>query len=188
MRIVGGVLRGRALVAPKGHLTRPTSDRVRQAMFNILEHAAWSPGLAGRRVIDLFAGAGALGLEALSRGAAFSLFVEVDTAARAAISHNIEVLRLHDRSRVSGADAARLGRATTTEPPFDVAFMDPPYGQGLNETALVALSVGGWLAPGAIIVAEQSAAEAPLRVAGYESLDARTWGAARVAFLKSGAP
>src|SRR5665213_3958260 len=102
MRIVGGMHRGRVLVAPKGHSTRPTADRTRQAMFNILEHAAWSPGLEDRRAIDLFAGAGALGLEALSRGAAFCLFVETDADARAAIGDNVEGLRLEGRARVEG--------------------------------------------------------------------------------------
>src|SRR5258708_6454103 len=94
MRIVGGMHRGRALVAPKGQLTRPTADRTRQALFNVLEHAAWAPGIVGRRTVDLFAGAGALGLEALSRGAAWCLSVDSDAGARAATLRNLEVLRL----------------------------------------------------------------------------------------------
>ncbi|MEO8926961.1 MAG: 16S rRNA (guanine(966)-N(2))-methyltransferase RsmD [Caulobacteraceae bacterium] len=185
MRIVGGMHRGRALVAPKGHSTRPTADRARQAMFNVLEHAAWSPGLAGRRAIDLFAGAGALGLEALSRGAAFCLFVDSDPAARAAISRNIETLRLGDRTRVDGRDAMRLGAVDAAEAPFDLAFLDPPYGQSISEAALTALAAGGWLAPGALVVVERGAGEAPLQVPDYEVLDGRTWGAARVEFLKA---
>jgi 16S rRNA (guanine966-N2)-methyltransferase len=184
MRIVGGMHRGRALVAPKGQSTRPTADRTRQAMFNVLEHAAWSPGLTGARALDLFAGAGALGLESLSRGAAFCLFIDTDEAARAAIERNIQALRLGDRARMSGADAARLGKATSPENGFDLAFLDPPYGRGLDETALAALSVGGWLAPDALVVVERSAGEAPLAAPGYERLDARTWGAARIEFLR----
>src|SRR5665213_3358510 len=109
MRIVGGMHRGRVLVAPKGHSTRPTADRTRQAIFNVLEHAAWSEGLEGRRAIDLFAGAGALGLEALSRGAAFALFVETDLAARDAVTRNIDALGVAERARILPLDAARLG-------------------------------------------------------------------------------
>ena len=183
MRIVGGMHRGRTLVAPKGQSTRPTADKTRQAMFNVLEHAAWSPGLEGRRAIDLFAGAGALGLEALSRGAVFCLFVDTAETARAAIRSNIEALRLEDQARVDGRDAARLG--ATPDRPFDLAFLDPPYGQGLAEPALAALAAEGWLAPDAMIVVERGADEAPLQAPGYEFLDARTWGAARVAFLKA---
>jgi len=184
MRIVGGMHRGRALVAPKGQLTRPTADRTRQALFNVLEHAAWSPRTPGGRAIDLFAGAGALGLESLSRGAAFCQFVDADEAARAAITRNIETLRLQDRARVIGADATRLGKRAPGERPFDLAFLDPPYDQGLAEMALAALAAGDWLAPGAVVVVERAAGEAPLNLAGYERLDARTWGAARIDFLK----
>ncbi|MDQ2859933.1 MAG: 16S rRNA (guanine(966)-N(2))-methyltransferase RsmD [Pseudomonadota bacterium] len=185
MRIVGGMHRGRVLVAPKGHSTRPTADRTRQAIFNILEHAAWSPGLEGRRAIDLFAGAGALGLEALSRGAAFCLFVDTDAAARAAIGANVQALRLESRARVDGRDATRLGPAPESGEKFDLAFLDPPYGQGLNEPALAALAKGGWLAPGALIVVERGTGEAPLAVPGFEIVDSRGWGAARVEFLRS---
>jgi 16S rRNA (guanine966-N2)-methyltransferase len=185
MRIVGGMHRGRTLVAPKGQLTRPTADRTRQAMFNVMEHAAWSPGLTGARVIDLFAGAGALGLESLSRGAAFCLFVDADEAARAATLRNVEALRLGDRARVSGADAARLGEASSPEAGFDLAFLDPPYGQGLAESALAALAAGHWLAPGALVILEQGAGEAPLVAPGFHRLDARDWGAARIEFLKA---
>ena len=185
MRIVGGMHRGRVLVAPKGHSTRPTADRTRQAMFNILEHAAWSPGLEDRRAIDLFAGAGALGLEALSRGAAFCLFVETDADARAAIGDNVEGLRLEGRARVEGRDATRLGAAPEAGEKFDLAFLDPPYSQGLSEPALAALADGGWLAPGALIVVERGRGDAPLAVPGFETVDSRTWGAARVEFLKA---
>jgi len=185
MRIVAGEFRGRTLVAPKGHSTRPTADRTRQAIFNVLDHAAWSPGLEGRRAIDLFAGAGALGLEALSRGAAFCLFVDTDAAARAAIGNNIEALRLEGHARVDGRDATRLGPPPEAGEKFDLAFLDPPYSEGLSEPALAALANGGWLAPGALIVVERGMGEAPLAVPGFQTADCRTWGAARVVFLKA---
>ena len=189
MRIVSGSFRGKALVTPAGNATRPTSDRARQAIFNILEHAAWSPGVRNLRVIDLFAGSGALGLEALSRGAAFCLFVETDEAARGAIRRNIEALSpdggLFGATRVHRRDATDPGMLPGGDgPPFDLAFLDPPYGQGLGETALAKLKAGGWLAPGAIIVLERGAGEPALSAPGYTALDARDYGAARVHFLR----
>lgn len=184
MRIVAGTLRGRALVAPKGQSTRPTTDRARQALFNVLEHAAWSPGLEGVRVIDLFAGSGALGLEALSRGAAECLFVETDSDARLAIESNIEALGLKGRAQTLGRDASKMGSADrSADSPFDLAFLDPPYGRGLNEAALAGLAAGGWLTDRALVVVERGADEAPLTAAAYETLDVRPWGAARVTFL-----
>ncbi len=186
MRIVAGMHRGRTLVAPKGHSTRPTVDKTRQAIFNVLEHAAWSEGLEGCRAIDLFAGAGGLGLEALSRGAAFALFVETDLEARDALTRNIDALGAAARARILPLDAARLGQRPTSQgEPFDLAFLDPPYGQGLGERALAALAAGGWLAPGALVVMERGADEAPPHAPGYEVLDARDWGAARVEFLQA---
>jgi 16S rRNA (guanine966-N2)-methyltransferase len=171
------------LVAPPGDGTRPTSDRARQAIFNILEHAAWSDGVRDRRVIDLFAGSGALGFEALSRGAAFCLFVETDEAARGAIRENVEAMGLFGRTRVHRRDAVQLGQRPGADgPAFDLAFLDPPYGKGLGETALVRLAEGGWLAPGALVVFERGAGEAPLEAEGYETLDTRDYGAARVWF------
>ncbi|MFI4935637.1 MAG: 16S rRNA (guanine(966)-N(2))-methyltransferase RsmD [Caulobacterales bacterium] len=191
MRIVAGTFRGRALVAPKGHSTRPTSDRTREALFNVLEHAPWSPGLAGVRVIDLFAGSGALGLEALSRGAAYCLFVETDEGARGAIRTNIEALGagLFGLTRVHRRDAAKLGpRPASDGPAFDLAFLDPPYGRGLAERALAELATGGWLTSGAIAVVERGADDPAPGAAGYERLDVRTWGAARVEFLRWSPP
>jgi 16S rRNA (guanine966-N2)-methyltransferase len=190
MRIVAGAHRGRPLVAPKGHSTRPTADKTRQALLNVLEHAAWSPGIADLRVIDLFAGSGALGLETLSRGAAFCLLVDSDPAALAAISHNVATLRLDDRCEVRRWDATRLapspgGREDGQEArAFDIAFLDPPYAKGLAELALESLTSGGWLAPGALIVVERGADEGGFSPAGYEVLDSRVWGAARVWFLR----
>ena len=173
------------MAAPKGEATRPTSDRARQAVFNILEHAAWSKGVRGLRVIDLFAGSGALGFEALSRGAAFCLFVETDEAARGAIRENVEAMGLFGATRVHRRDATDLGvRPGADGPAFDLALLDPPYAKGLGEVALGKLATGGWLAPGAIIVFERGAAEPDLDIAGFEPLDIRDYGAARVWFLR----
>jgi 16S rRNA (guanine966-N2)-methyltransferase len=185
MRIVSGDFRGKSLAAPTGQATRPTSDRARQAIFNILEHAAWSPGVRDLRVIDLFAGSGALGFEALSRGAAFCLFVETDEAARGAIRENVEAMGLFGRTRVHRRDATQLGQRPGADgPAFALAFLDPPYGKGLGEVALTKLAEGGWLAPGAIAVVERGAGEAPPEVPGYEVLDERDYGAAKVCFLR----
>ena len=178
MRIVSGALKGRNLVAPPGQVTRPTSDRARQAVFNILEHAAWAPPLAGARVIDLFAGSGALGFEALSRGAAFCLFVETEAAARGAIRDNAEAFALFGRTTDLGVRPGADG------PAFNLAFLDPPYGRGLGETALACLREGGWLAPGALAILETGAGEPTPETPGFTLLDARTWGAAKVWFLQ----
>jgi 16S rRNA (guanine966-N2)-methyltransferase len=185
MRIVAGEFRGRALSAPAGDRTRPTSDRARQAIFNVLEHAAWSPGLRGRRVIDLFAGTGALGFEAISRGAGFCLFVETDEAARGAIRETVEAFGLFGRTRVHRRDATDLGvRPGSDGPAFDLAFLDPPYGKGLGEAALERLVTGGWLAPDAVVVFERGAQEPPLDIGTCEIVDERDYGAAKVWFLR----
>lgn len=189
MRIVAGAYRGRAIAAPPGRDTRPTQDRVRQALFDVLGHADWAPDLEGARVIDLFAGSGALGLEALSRGAAFALFVETDEAARGAIRDNTEALDLFGRTRLHRRDATDLGaRPASTGPAFDLAFLDPPYGQGLGERALSGLRTGGWLTPGALCVWERAADEGEAAVDAFETLDERRWGPAKVAFLRRAAP
>ena len=185
MRIVSGDFRGKALVAPRGEATRPTSDRARQAIFNILEHAPWSAGVRERRVIDLFAGSGALGFEALSRGASFCLFVETDEAARGAIRENVDAMGLFGRTRVHRRSATDLGvRPGADGPAFDLAFLDPPYAKGLGEAALARLAAGGWLAEEATVVFERGAGEPAFEVAGFEPLDARDYGAARVHFLR----
>jgi 16S rRNA (guanine966-N2)-methyltransferase len=183
MRIVSGLYRGRALVAPKGHSTRPTADRTRQALFNVLEHASWSPGLRERRVLDLFAGSGALGLEALSRGARFCVSVDLDEEARVAIARNARALGAADAVSVRRADAMRLGPRPDAAP-FDLAFMDAPYGLGMSEPALAGLARHRWLAPDAIIVVERGSGDGPLETPGYDRLDSRDWGAARVDFLR----
>ena len=186
MRIVAGDFRGRVLRAPPGDATRPTSDRARQAVFNILEHAPWSPGLRGLRVIDLFAGSGALGLEALSRGADFCLFVETEAEARGAIRENIDAFGLFGKSRIHRRDATDLGPKPAGDgAPFKLAFLDPPYHKGLGEAALGGLRDGGWLAPDAVIILEKGTGEADPDVLGFERLDARDYGAARVHFLRS---
>jgi 16S rRNA (guanine966-N2)-methyltransferase len=186
LRIVSGDFRGKALVAPKGDATRPTSDRARQAIFNILEHAPWSEGVRDRRVIDLFAGSGALGFEALSRGASFCLFVETDEAARGAIRDNVEALGgLFGKTRVHRRSATDLGvKPGADGPAFDLAFLDPPYAKGLGEQALEKLVAGAWLAPGAIVAFERGVGEPPFEVAGFEHLDTRDYGAARIYFMR----
>jgi 16S rRNA (guanine966-N2)-methyltransferase len=152
MRIVGGVWRGRRLVAPAGTTTRPTADRVRQALFDRLLHAPWAgrDALEGARVLDVFAGTGAFGLEALSRGAADAVFLERDRAALAALRANVAACGAEARCRVLPADALRPppGRFCT------LLFLDPPYGADLVPQAVAALARTGWVAPGALIVAE----------------------------------
>ena len=186
MRIVAGSLNGRAIVAPDGQGTRPTSDRARQAIFNVLEHAPWSEGLDGARVIDLYAGSGALGFEALSRGASFCLFVETDDGARGAIRENMDAYGLFGRCRVHRRSATDLGpRPGSAGEAFTLAFLDPPYAKGLGEQTLARLLEGGWLAPGAIVVFERGSDEPEIDTPGYERLDARDYGAARVLFLRA---
>ncbi len=185
MRIVSGEFRGKTLVTPQGQATRPTSDRARESIFNILEHAPWSQGIRDRRIVDLFAGSGALGFEALSRGAAFALFIETDEAARGAIRDNVDALGLFGRTRVHRRDATDLGQRPGGDgPPFELAFLDPPYAKGLGEIALARLASGGWLAPGATVVYERGVGEPAFTVEGFEPLDQRDYGAARVCFLR----
>jgi len=186
MRIVAGSLKGRAIVAPEGQGTRPTSDRARQAIFNVLEHAAWAEDvLDGARVIDLYAGSGALGYEAISRGGAFCLFVETDDGARGAIRENMDAYGLFGRTRVHRRSAIDLGpRPGSTGEAFTLAFLDPPYGKGLGEQTLQKLLEGNWLAPEAVVVYERGSDEPEIDTPGYERMDARDYGAARVLFLK----
>ncbi|MEE2691188.1 MAG: 16S rRNA (guanine(966)-N(2))-methyltransferase RsmD [Pseudomonadota bacterium] len=180
MRIVGGQFRGRSIVAPKGSDTRPTSDRTRESLFNILAHR---DGFAfqGARVIDLFAGSGALGFEALSRGAAWCLFVETDAAARGAIRDSAEALSLFGVTRIHRRSATDLGpKPAGVGPPFTLAFLDPPYRKDLCGPALETLKSGGWLAPGAVICVEQAKEETPVAVAGFAEDDRRVYGAAQI--------
>jgi 16S rRNA (guanine966-N2)-methyltransferase len=182
MRIVAGRFRRRPLVSPPGREVRPTSDRARQAVFDILEVRA--PGLEGRLVLDLFAGTGAMGLEALSRGAQRAVFVENATPALEAIRHNIGGLRLPPgQAQVLRADALRLGRAVEQ---FDLVFLDPPYQSGAALPVIAALRRGNWLRPGADLVAELAAGEIIATPPGMELVDERRYGAARFVFLHMG--
>lgn len=184
MRIVSGKFSGRALAAPKGRDTRPTADRTRESLFNILAHMG-DFSFAGARVIDLFAGSGALGLEALSRGAAFCLFVETDSDARAAIRDNIEALGLFGSTRLHRRSATTLGKKPAgVGPPFTLAFLDPPYAMDLARPALETLRSGDWLASGAIVVVEQGKEETPVRSEGYAELDRRSYGAAQIGIYR----
>jgi 16S rRNA (guanine966-N2)-methyltransferase len=185
VRIVGGEYRGRALVAPAGRDTRPTADRLRQTIFDILAHGEHADVLKGARVLDLFAGTGALGLEALSRGSAYALFVEEAVAARGAIRTNIEALGLTGRTRVFRRDATHLGPAATVAP-FALVFADPPYGKGLGERALASALEGGWLRPGAILVLEEAASAEVAPVPGLDVLDTRRIGDTQIVFLRAG--
>jgi 16S rRNA (guanine966-N2)-methyltransferase len=173
MRIVGGRLRGRALAAPKSQAIRPTADRLRESLFNILIHAYGDP-VTGARVLDLFAGTGALGLEALSRGATFALFVDDGAAARALLRENVEALGLAAVTRIFRRDATRLGAAYPVEP-FSLVFLDPPYRQGLAEKALAAARDGGWLADDALIVVEEAADAAFKAPEGFEEIERRRY-------------
>lgn len=181
MRITGGAFRGRTLATPKDDTIRPTSDRVRESLFNVLAHGAAARPLDGLRVIDLFAGTGALGLEALSRGAAYCLFVEEGADARALIRQNIEAFGLTGVTRVFRRDATALGPAANMGR-FEVVFLDPPYGLGLGARALASLAGGGWLAPDATVVLEERADAIVDLGPDFEILDRRTWGGTQVVF------
>ena len=185
MRIVAGSLKGRSIVAPEGQGTRPTSDRARQAVFNVLEHAVWAEPLEGMRVMDLYAGSGALGFEAISRGAAFALFVETDEEARGAIRENADAYGVMGRTRVHRRSATDLGgRPGSDGEAFDLAFLDPPYRKGLGEQTLLRLLEGNWLKRGALVVFERGSDEPEIDTPDYERLDASDYGAARVLFLR----
>jgi 16S rRNA (guanine966-N2)-methyltransferase len=180
LRIIAGRHRGRRIVAPAGLAVRPTSDRAREALFAILEHA--TPPLRGARFLDLFAGSGAAALEAVSRGAAEALCVDQASAAVAAIRANVAALGETDRVSVLRADVNRLGRAPH---PFDIAFLDPPYGSGFALPAVAAIAAGGWVAPGALVVAEIAARDRAEPPQGWAVADDRRYGAARFLFLRA---
>ncbi len=175
MRIVAGAWRGRSLVAPSGTETRPTSDRMRQALFDMLLHAPWAGRsvVEGASVLDVFAGTGALGLEALSRGAARAVFVERSRPALAALHANIAACRAGDRCDVLAIDALSVPIGERA----DIVFLDPPYGRGLIPLALARLRSVGRVGPGSLIVAETGRDE-PLPA--IDALAERTHGAARV--------
>lgn len=185
MRIVGGRHRGRAIEVPPGRAVRPTSDRAREALFNILEHgrfAAEGSPFRDRTVLDAFAGTGALGLEALSRGAAHAIFLETAPEAARVLKANIARLGESSRATILPADATKPPRAPAAAA---LALLDPPYHQDLAAPALAALAAGGWLEPGALVVAEFAAREDLALPAGFTLLDERRYGAARLVFLRA---
>ena len=185
MRIVAGKHRGRRIEAPAGHDLRPTSDRVREALFNLLAHNPWGAGDAplprGVRVLDAFAGTGALGLEALSRGATHATFMEIGEAARRCLGRNTRALDAEEDCEVLGRDATRPGPAPAA---CALAFLDPPYRSGLAAPALAELARMGWLARGAVCAIELAAKEPFEPPDGFEPLDDRRYGAARIVLLR----
>ncbi|MCP8939195.1 16S rRNA (guanine(966)-N(2))-methyltransferase RsmD [Alsobacter sp. SYSU M60028] len=182
MRIVGGRFKGRALTGPTSQAVRPTSDRLRETIFNVLAHAYGDPA-RDARVLDLFAGTGALGLEALSRGAAFAQFVDDSAEGRALLRANIDALGVAGITKVFRRDATRLGPVHPSQP-FSLVFCDPPYGKDLAPAALASAREGGWLAPGALVVVEE-AADAELTLPdGFREIESRAQGDTRVVFAE----
>lgn len=186
MRIIGGRFKGRALAAPgaagggAAHL-RPTSDRVRESLFNLLAHGPYDGAPEGMRVLDLFAGVGALGLEAMSRGAARAVFVDDHGPSRALIRENVERLGLTGSTKIWRRDATRLG--PNRDAPYDLVFLDPPYRKGLAERALASTAEGGWLAPRALLVIETAADEEPPALAEID--DERVYGDTRITIARA---
>src|SRR6185312_11170865 len=182
MRVVGGRLRSRPLAGPKSGAIRPTADRVRESLSNILIHSYGDP-ITGARVLDLFAGTGALGIEAISRGAAYALFVDDAAEARALLRENVETLGLGGVTRIFRRDATRLGPAHPVEP-FSLAFLDPPYGKGLAEKALTSARAGAWLSPQALVVVEEAADAGFVAPEGFEELERRQYDDTEFVFLR----
>ena len=185
MRITGGNLGGRLLVAPEARRVRPTSDRTRQAIFNVLRHKDFGIGftLDNAAAIDLFAGTGAMGIEAISQGARYCLFVDDDADSRAVQRENIEALGLTGGTKIWRRDATSLGPINTgSGGPFALAFLDPPYRKGMVSPALASLRDGGWLAPGALVVVETSEGETFV-YDGFTRHDIRNYGDTEIAFL-----
>jgi 16S rRNA (guanine966-N2)-methyltransferase len=185
MRLITGKFKGASIFAPPGLTTRPTSDRVRQALFNVLEHGAPALDFEGIRVLDLFAGSGALGLEALSRGARSCVFIEEDAAARGAIRKNVEALGLTGVTKIWRRDATSLGPAGTVSP-FDLIFCDPPYAKNFGERALASALEGAWVAPGATAVIEERAGVAVDWPPPFEEIDRRRYGTTEIGIAKLG--
>ena len=181
MRVVGGRLRSRPIAGPKSDAVRPTSDRLREALFNILTHS-YSDPVTGARVLDLFAGTGALGIEAISRGADYALFVDDSVEARALLRDNVESLGLGGVTRIFRRDASRLGPAHPLDP-FSLVFLDPPYGQGLAEKSLVSARDGGWLMPEALLVVEEAADAGFKAPDGFTELERRRYDDTEFSFI-----
>src|ERR1700750_1700680 len=186
MRVVGGRLKGRNLASPSSRDIRPTADRLRESLFNILIHAYDNP-IQDARVLDLFAGTGALGIEAISRGAKFTLFVDSGAEARALLRANVEALGLGGVTKVFRRDATDLGPAHPVEP-FSLVFLDPPYAKKLAEKALGSLRDGKWLTPGAMLVVEEAKAAGFAAPQGYEELARRAYDDTEFVFLRAVAP
>ncbi|HEY2446929.1 MAG TPA: 16S rRNA (guanine(966)-N(2))-methyltransferase RsmD [Rhizomicrobium sp.] len=186
MRLTGGRFGGRVLVAPADASVRPTSDKVRQAVFNILAHSDFGFPLEGARIVDMFAGTGAMGLEALSRGARFSLFIDNSADSRALLRRNVEALGLTGSTKIWRRDATQLGPMSAgAGGPFDLAILDPPYRRNLLAPALASLKGGGWLAPSALVFAESARDEIIDLPSGFLELDARAYGETKVLFLRA---
>ena len=183
MRVVGGRLKGRNIASPASTAIRPTQDRLRESLFNILVHAYANP-IDGARVLDLFAGTGALGIEAVSRGAKFALFVDNGAEARALLRNNVEALGLGGVTKVYRRDATHLGPAHPMEP-FSLVFLDPPYSKGLADTALTSLREGGWLVPDALVVVEEATAAAFAAPDCYDELERRAYDDTEFVLLRS---
>ncbi len=182
MRIVGGEFRGRSLATPKSNDIRPTADRTRESLFNILSHA-YPQAIDGTRMMDVFAGTGAVGLEAASRGCRHVLFVESSVEGRGLLWENIDALGLHGRTRMLRRDATDLGSVGNLEP-FDFIFADPPYGKGLGEKAFVAAAAGGWLVPGALAILEERADVVVVAPPDFLFVEERTFGDSRMHFFR----
>jgi 16S rRNA (guanine966-N2)-methyltransferase len=182
MRVVGGRLRGRVLTGPNSQTIRPTADRLRESLFNILMHAYGDP-IGQARVLDLFAGTGALGIEAISRGAAFALFVDETAEARALIRENVAALGLGGVTRIFRRDATRLGDAHPVEP-FSLVFADPPYERDLAVAALAAARDGRWLAPDALIVVEEAVKSGFIAPQGFAELERRAYDDSELIFCR----
>ncbi|WCJ62986.1 16S rRNA (guanine(966)-N(2))-methyltransferase RsmD [Agrobacterium tumefaciens] len=182
MRIVGGEFRGRTLAAPKSNSIRPTIDRTRESLFNILSHA-YPESLDGTRVLDVFAGTGAVGLEALSRGCRVALFVENGVEGRGLLWENIDALGLHGRARILRRDATKLGGVNNIEP-FDLLFADPPYGHGHGEKAFAAAHAGGWLASGALAILEERGDVTVTVEPVFKLLESRIFGDTKMHFYR----
>ena len=184
MRVVGGSHKGARLATPKLHAIRPTSDRTREALFNILAHGIEGFDLEDVRTLDLFAGTGALGLEALSRGARYCLFIDNGAEARGLIRRNVESLGLTGCTKVWRRDATRLGETCTMDP-FGLLFADPPYGRGLGELALSSALTGGWVTPDAVVVLEEDAGVEIAEIEGLEQIDRRTYGDTQIVIFRA---
>lgn len=183
MRIIGGKFKGHGLISPSGQATRPTSDRVRESIFNILHHGTTDFSLDGARVMDIFAGTGALGLEAISQGARFCLFVDESAEARGMIRRNADALGVIGLAKIWRRDATRLGPCAP-QPGFDLVFADPPYGRELGGKALLSLVEGGWLNLAAVVVLEESLKADVPELSGLTLLDRRDYGDTQVRFYR----